>query len=481
MSDLLAVIGLEIHLQLKTKTKMFCSCTAKAARVKPNSSICPVCTSQPGALPVINKKAVELGLKAALALNCKAQPYSIFTRKNYFYPDLPKSYQISQFEKPLARKGHIKIEASSQEKRIRINRAHLEEDAGKSLHAIGNNNLDYTLIDLNRAGIPLLEIVSEPDINSPQEAYIYLTELKKIIQWLGVSNCDMEKGELRCDVNISLKQKEAKEPGVKVEIKNLNSFKAVKDSLNYEIARQTTIIKKGENIFSDTRLWNDKEEKTSSMRSKEVLNDYRYFPEPDLIALKCNKNYISKIKNSLGELPHQKKARFIRQYVLNNYDANFLTANKDLSAYFEDCVKLGGEPKISANLINTEIMGRLKNAKMKIKDCPLSPQYIAELAQLLKSGKISSAISKEVLDKIWEKPLSPKKIIETSGMIQISDKTQIHKWAKEAMHENPKALEDFKSGNEKAIGPIMAIIMKKSNGKANPKVASSIIKKLIQE
>ena len=480
MSDLQTVIGLEIHLQLKTKTKMFCACAAVETQAKANSSICPVCTGQPGALPVINKKAVELGVKAALAINCDIEPYSIFARKNYFYPDLPKSYQISQFEKPLARRGHIKIETPAGEKSIGVTRAHLEEDAGKSLHALGGKILDYSLIDLNRAGVPLLEIVSEPDINSPEEARAYLVELKKTIQWLGVSNCDMEKGELRCDVNVSLKSKEAAELGKKVEIKNLNSFKAVKDSLVYEIARQTDIIKKREIVLSDTRLWNDKEEKTYSMRSKEEANDYRYFPEPDLIALKCDEAYIAEIKNGLGELPHEKKAGFIKGYGLNNYDANLLTANKTLSSYFENCVKLGGDAKVSSNLIATEIMGRLNADKLEIKDCPIPPRYIAELAQLLKSGEISNTISKQVLDKIWEKPSSPKEMIETSGMSQVSDENQIREWAKEALNKNPKAIEDFKSGNEKAIGPIMGMIMKKSKGKANPKVASSIIKDLIQ-
>ncbi len=480
MSDLQTVIGLEIHLQLKTKTKMFCGCAVGKQNAKANSSICPVCTGQPGALPVINKKAVELGSKLALAINCNIEPYSIFARKNYFYPDLPKSYQLSQFEKPLALRGHLKIETSNGEKLIGINRAHLEEDAGKSIHAIGRKTLNHTLIDLNRAGVPLLEIVSEPDMNSPREAYTYLVELKKTIQWLGVSNCDMEKGELRCDVNISLKPGEAKELGTKVEIKNLNSFKAVKDSLVYEIARQTDIIKKGEAVLSDTRLWNDKEEKTFSMRSKEEANDYRYFPEPDLLALKYSDEYTLEIKNSLGELPHQKKTRFIEQYSLNNYDANLLTASKELSSYFEDCVKLGGDPKTSANLIATEVMGRLNAGKLEIKDCPLPAQYIAELAQLLKSEKISNTISKQVLDKIWEKPKSPKEIIEASGMSQVSDENQIRQWAKEALDKNPKAIEDFKSGNEKAIGPVMGMIMKKSKGKANPKLTSSIIKDLIQ-
>ncbi|MCG2725997.1 MAG: Asp-tRNA(Asn)/Glu-tRNA(Gln) amidotransferase subunit GatB [Elusimicrobia bacterium] len=480
MSDLQPVIGLEIHLQLKTKTKMFCACASGEQEASANSLICPVCTSQPGALPVINEKAVELGAKAALAINCNIEPYSIFARKNYFYPDLPKSYQISQFEKPLAQNGHIKIETPDGEKKIGIERAHLEEDAGKSLHAIGSKDLDYTLIDLNRAGIPLLEIVSAPDMNSPEEAYTYLAELKKTIQWLGVSNCDMEKGELRCDVNISLKPKEATELGKKVEIKNLNSFKAVKDSIFYEIARQTDIIKSGKIVLSDTRLWDDKEEETYSMRSKETANDYRYFPDPDLVSLKFSDEYASKIKNSLGELPQQKKTRFIEQYALNNYDANLLTANKNLSSYFEDCVKLGGEPKISANLIATELMGRLNADKLEIKDCPITPQYIAELAQLLKSGKISNTISKQVMDKIWEKPSSPKELIETSGMSQVSDENQIREWAKEALSKNPKAIEDFKNGNEKAIGPIMGMIMKKSKGKANPKITNSIIKALIQ-
>ncbi len=479
MTEFEPVIGLEIHLQLKTKTKLFCSCAQESRNEKSNTNICPVCTGQPGALPVINKKAIELGTKAALTLNCAIPPYSIFARKNYFYPDLPKSYQISQFEKPLSENGFVEIETANGLKKIGITRAHLEEDAGKSLHAIGSKNLDYSLIDFNRSGVPLLEIVSEPDINSPEEAYTYLTELKKTMQWIEVSNCDMEKGELRCDVNISVKPKGQKELGKKVEIKNLNSFKAVKDSLVYEISRQIEMAKKGEIIETDTRLWNDKEEKTYSMRSKEMANDYRYFPEPDLVPLKFDKEYAQEIKNKIGELPNQQKNRFIKDFSLNNYDAGLLTANKNLSNYFEECVNAGGDPKISANLIATELMGRLNLAKIEISSSPIPPKHIMELSQLLKSDKISSKIAKQVMDKIWEKPTSPKELIEASGMNQVSDEDQIREWAKEALAQNPNAAEDLKNGNFKAIGPIMGMVMKKSKGKANPKITSSIIKELI--
>lgn len=482
MTEFEPVIGLEIHIRLKTKTKMFCPCPVIGLDEPANTSICPVCTGQPGVLPVINLKSVEIAVKAGLALNCKVNKYSIFARKNYFYPDLPKAYQISQYENPICENGSVEIDLENRTKLIRIKRAHLEEDAGKSLHAIGSRELDYTLVDFNRCGVPLLEIVSEPDMNSPDEAYKYLVELKKIMQWVGVSNCDMEKGELRVDVNVSVRPKETKELGQKVEIKNLNSFKAVREALTYEISRQIEMLKKREKIVQDTRLWNEREQKTVSMRSKEMVHDYRYFPDPDLVPLIFEDKFINEIKKDIRELPQKRKKRFISELNLSDYDAEVLTLTRDISDYFEKCVKSGGDPKISANLVTTELMGRLNAEKIEVKDSPISPEQIAEVSVYLKDGKISSKIAKEVMDKLWKEPSkSPKEIIESSGMFQISDEKQIEQWVKEAIREKPEAAEDFKKGNEKALSALIGLVMKKSKGKANPQLTHSVLNELLKK
>jgi aspartyl-tRNA(Asn)/glutamyl-tRNA(Gln) amidotransferase subunit B len=476
------VIGLEVHVQLKTRTKMFCRCPVAGPDEPANTSICPVCTGQPGVLPVTNLRAVEIAVKAGLALNCKVNEYSIFARKNYFYPDLPKAYQISQYEKPVCENGNVEIDVENGTKLVRIKRAHLEEDAGKSLHAIESQELDYTLVDFNRCGIPLLEIVSEPDMNSPDEAYRYLVELKRMMQWIGVSSCDMEKGELRVDVNVSVMPKGTSELGRKVEIKNLNSFKAVKDAISYEISRQIDAIKKGEKISQDTRMWSEKEQRTVSMRSKEMAHDYRYFPEPDLVPLIFNDKFIDEIKKDIGELPQKRKNRFINEFNLSNYDAEVLTSSREVSDYFEKCIKSGGNPKISSNLIATELTGRLNTEKIEIKNSPITPKQIAEVSVYLKDGKISSKIAKEVMDKLWQEPAqSPKEIIESSSLLQISDEKQIEQWVKEAIKEKPQAAQDFRSGNEKALSSLVGLVMKKSKGKANPRLTNSLLKELLKK
>lgn len=478
--DFDSVIGLEIHVQLKTNSKMFCLCSARIENMGANSSICPICSGQPGSLPVLNLKAVEIAVKTGLALNCRINDFSVFARKNYFYPDLPKGYQISQFDKPLCEDGHIELSSG---KKVRIKRAHLEEDAGKSLHAIGSQELDHTLIDLNRCGIPLLEIVSEPDMSSPQEAYEYLVELKKILRWVDASNCDMEKGELRCDVNISLKPKGQSELGQKVEIKNLNSFKAVKDALAYEIERQKELCSRGERISQDTRLWNEKEQKTVFMRSKEMAHDYRYFPEPDLPPLKLKSEYIKEIKERIGLMPLELKKMYIEKYSLTSFEAESLSSDKDINLYFQKILNLNPDKKTLKNAINL-ITGVLfsKLNELKIKESEIEKsmpgEKLFEIAVLLSQNKISQSAAKKVFELCWDSEKKPSTIVQEEGLYQVNDDTEIEKWVKEAVEFNKKAYDDFKKGNEKASGPIVGYVMKKSKGKANPALVNEILKKI---
>lgn len=470
------VIGLEIHSQLATKTKLFCRCPVPADTPAPNTCICPVCTGQPGVLPVLNRRAVELGIKAAISLGCKLNDRSIFARKNYFYPDLPKNYQISQYEEPLAEHGHVEIP-----KRIGILRAHLEEDAGKLLHAIGSEELPYSLVDFNRCGVPLIEIVSEPDLRSPEEAYQYLVGLKTILQWIGASNCDMEKGELRCDVNISLRPSGSRKFGEKVEIKNLNSFKAVKDALHYEISRQEKALSSGERIAQETRLWDEKSDTTISMRSKEEAHDYRYFPDPDLVPLVPARDLVEKIRSSILELPQKRKERFISDHKLSPYDAGVLISDRELSEYFESCVGSGVSAKLAVNWITTELLGRLNSEKLEISKSPVSAPMLSGLITLVESGKISGKMGKDVFERMWKTGKPANEIVESLGMSQVSDTAQIEVWVREAITEKSKAADDVRKGNEKAIGALVGAVMKKSKGKANPQAVNSILKKLLEK
>jgi len=497
MPEFEPVIGLEVHAQLRTGTKMFCSCKTAASQAPANTAICPVCTGQPGALPVPNAKAVRLGAAAGLALGCEIRGVSIFARKNYFYPDLPKAYQISQFDRPLCGNGAVELDikdanGGTYAKTVRVRRAHLEEDAGKSLHALGSAQLDYTLVDFNRCGVPLLEIVSEPDINSADEAYAYLMELKRLLQWVGVSDCDMEKGELRCDVNISLRPKGWTKPGRKVEIKNLNSFKAVKDAIAHEIVRQTAALNGGETITQDTRLWNEKEQKTVSMRSKEQAHDYRYFPEPDLPPLRVDAAFLEELRKEMGELPKARENRFKTEYGLSSYDAGVITGGKGLSDYFEACMtaakdlKSGAPAKAVLNLLAGEFLARLNSLK---KDpAALNPAYkelispanLAKVAALTASGELSASAAKTVFAGSWETGRDPDALITELGLVQVSDESRLKEWAKEAIAAHPKAAEDFKRGNGKALGPIVGCLMKKSKGTANPAAANAAVKELLK-
>jgi aspartyl-tRNA(Asn)/glutamyl-tRNA(Gln) amidotransferase subunit B len=484
--DFEPVIGLEVHVQLKTNTKLFCSCPTEFGTTA-NTNTCPICTGQPGVLPVINKKAVELSVKTAAALNCTIHEKSVFARKSYFYPDLPKNYQISQYEQPLSEHGKLMIKTgTASPKQIGITRIHLEEDAGKLLHAIGSKHLDYSLVDFNRTGIPLLEIVSEPDINSPDEAYDYLTELKQLLQYIEVSDCDMEKGYLRCDANVSVHVKGDK-LGTRTELKNMNSFKAVRDALEYEITRQTAIVKSGGKIVQETLLWHTDTNMTESMRSKEEAHDYRYFPEPDLMPLVLDPKTVTEIENSIIELPQAKKIRFMTDYGLTDYDAGVITQDKNLASYYEKTVSLlnqQGVPaaestKPAANWITTDLLGKLNAANKQITESPVSEQNLAGLVLLIVKGTISSKIAKTVFDEMFTAGKEPGMIVKEKGLVQISDESVIRQYVTDAVNENAKSVEEYKAGKEKALGAIVGAIMKKSQGKANPQIVNKLLKEIL--
>lgn len=469
-------IGLEVHVQLKTDSKLFCGCSTEFG-APANDNICPRCTGQPGVLPVLNKKAVELTVKTGLALNCKIQPNSIFARKQYFYPDLPKNYQVSQYELPLATDGHLNIET----KTIRIHRIHLEEDAGKLLHAIGSRELDYSLVDFNRTGIPLMEIVSEPDMHSADEAYGYVTELKKLLEFIGVSDCDMEKGTLRCDANISVAPIDADKLGTKAEIKNMNSFKALKLALTYEIERQISVLNSGGKIVQETRSWDSQREITESMRSKEEAHDYRYFPEPDLVPMELDDNFVNQIKITVTDLPQLRKERYIKDYNLSDYDAQVLTSSRELGNYFETVLKEVGElssdlPKTVCNWITTELLGRLNSKNLSISDSPVKEKQLADLVNEIRKGTISGKIAKTVFEEMFNTGHPVTQIIQEKGLVQISDQSEIEKIVEESISENPKAVAEYKAGKEKAAGAIVGTVMKKSQGRANPQIVNQIIR-----
>jgi len=470
------VIGLEVHVHLKTKSKLFCGCSTEFGS-DPNSNICPVCTGQPGVLPVLNRKAVEFTVLTGMGFGCEIPPKSVFARKNYFYPDLPKNYQVSQYELPLCGRGHIDITTDGKTKRIGVTRIHLEEDAGKLLHAIGSQKLDYSLVDFNRTGIPLMEIVSEPDISSPEEAYQYLTELKSIVRYLGASDCDMEKGSLRCDANISIRPAGDKKLGAKVELKNMNSFKAVKDALNYEIRRQTEAAESGERIAQETRLWDEPAGVTVSMRSKELAHDYRYFPEPDLVPVELDEKYLDEIRKKLCELPAGRKKRFIEQFGLGEYDADVLVSEKQLADYFEDVLKFINEPKIASNWIANNLLGRLNSEGKDITETPVSAKMLSELIRFITDGTISGKIAKTIFEQMYKTGKPADEIIKEQGLVQISDDKQIEKFIDEAISENVKAVSEYKNGKLQALGALVGAVMKKTKGKANPKMVNEILKK----
>ncbi|MDD5236501.1 MAG: Asp-tRNA(Asn)/Glu-tRNA(Gln) amidotransferase subunit GatB [Candidatus Omnitrophica bacterium] len=464
------VIGLEVHAQLNTRTKAFCGCAVEFGK-EPNSLTCPVCLGLPGSLPVLNQTAFEYAVKVALALGCQVQKNTKFDRKNYFYPDLPKNYQISQYDLPLSLKGSLEIESADKMKKIGITRVHLEEDAGKLIHLD-----DASLVDYNRAGTPLLEIVSEPDISSPLEAYDYLTVLKAILQYLGVSDCDMEKGTLRCDANISLRKTGVKTLGAKVELKNMNSFKAVKDALEYEIGRQTDLLSENKGIIQETRLWDAKKLATFSMRTKEEASDYRYFPEPDLPLFTIEDSLIEKIKGSLPELPSEKSARFVKEYGLTEREVKLVIQDKDLADYFEACCKLYPKAKIINNWLIGAVSAEMNSRKLEIATLRLSAASLIELIKLVEDGSVSNLVAKDVLKEMLDSGKPAVSIIKEKGLAQISDTSQLEKIAGDVIKENGRSVQDFLAGKENALMFLVGQVMRKSGGKANPKVVQEILR-----
>ncbi len=471
------VIGLEVHVQLLTATKIFCSCSTKFG-APPNTNVCPVCLGMPGALPVLNKRAVEFATLAAMALNCRINETSIFARKNYFYPDLPKGYQISQYDKPLAEFGYIDVPSEAGKKKIGITRVHLEEDAGKSLHEGFPDSDEKTAIDLNRTGVPLIEIVSEPDISTPEEAYEYLTRLKEIILYTGVSDCNMEEGSLRADANVSVRPRGQKEFGTKTEIKNVNSFRFIRDALEYEIGRQIDVIESGGHITQETRLYNANEGKTYAMRSKEQAHDYRYFPEPDLLPLVVDEKWRSEIARALPELPESRRARMIKEYGITEYDAHVLTFSKALADQFEQAAKAAENPKRVANLVQGELMGRLKAKGLSIEQSPISMQGIAASADLVETGTISGKMLKDLYDLSFERSKDFPVIYEEEGRPQQStDTSSLEKIIDEILAANPKQLEQYRAGKKTMLGFFVGQVMKASKGQASPQIVNELLTK----
>jgi aspartyl-tRNA(Asn)/glutamyl-tRNA(Gln) amidotransferase subunit B len=474
------VIGLEVHVQLLTKTKAFCACST-AFGAAPNSQVCPVCLGMPGALPVLNRQLVEFAVLASLALNCRINETSIFARKNYFYPDLPKGYQISQYDKPLAEHGYIEIPASGGgTKRIGITRLHVEEDAGKSLHDGLPGTESATLVDLNRSGTPLIEIVSEPDISTPEEAYEYLTRLKEIILYTAVSDCNMEEGSLRCDANVSIRPIGQKEFGTKAEVKNVNSFRFIKAALEYEIVRQEELIESGGKVVQETRLYNSNEGKTYSMRSKERAHDYRYFPEPDLLPLVVDAKWKDEIAKTLPELPEARRKRMIADYGLSDQDAYTLTITKAMADGFEGAAKSTKNPKRLANIIQTELISRLRANDLELEQSPVTMAGAAMSADLAEAGTISSKMLKELYDHAFEQKLDFPAIYEKEKPQQISDSGELEKIADEVIAANPKQVEQYRAGKKTVIAFFVGSIMKATKGKANPAMVNEILTKKLE-
>lgn len=470
-----AVIGLEVHVQLATRTKIFCGCPTGFGAA-PNSNVCPVCLGLPGALPVLNRHAVELAIEASLALNCRVNTKSIFARKNYFYPDLPKGYQISQFDQPLAEHGHVEIHVNGERKSIGVTRVHMEDDAGKSIHDGFKDSDRFTYVDLNRSGTPLIEIVSEPDLRTSDEAHAYLTELKQVIQYIGASTCDMEKGHLRCDANVSVRLKGAEKFGTKAEIKNLNSFRFLKMALDHEIVRQVALIESGGKVMQETRLYNPDTDETVSMRSKEHAHDYRYFPEPDLAPLRVSEEWMAGIREKMPELPQSRRKRFVESYGLREYDAQVLTATRAMSEYFEKVATASGDARAAANWVMGDLAALLKQEGKEIEDSPVPAERLGQLVKLIGEGKINGKLAKDVFPKMVETGDDPETIMKREGLESISDEGALGKIVDEVIAANPKQVEQFKSGKQQVIGFLVGQVMKASRGQADPATVNRILK-----
>jgi aspartyl-tRNA(Asn)/glutamyl-tRNA(Gln) amidotransferase subunit B len=472
------VIGLEVHVQLLTNTKSFCSCANRFGDA-PNSNVCPVCLGLPGTLPILNKRAVELAMRASLALNCTVHEHSRFARKNYFYPDLPKGYQISQYELPLATNGWIEIDHEGAKKRIGITRLHLEEDAAKNLHEGFAESATKAYIDYNRCGTPLSEIVSEPDMRAPEEAYAYLTTLRQIMLYTGISDCNMEEGSLRCDANVSVRPRGAKEFGTKVEVKNLNSFRFLQKAIEYEVERHIGVLESGGRISQETRLWNQDESRTVSMRSKEKAHDYRYFPEPDLLPVHVSDAWREEVLRTLPELPEAKRVRFMSDYGLTPYDAELLTTSRNFGDYFEEAVRFGAPGKAVANWMQTELIRCLNDSKTPFLENPVSSSALADFVKLVESGKITAAVGKRVFAKMFETGRPAGDIVAAEGLGAQVDESAIEQAAREIIEKNPDNVAKFKSGNEGVFKFFVGQVMRATRGQANPQAVNDILRRLL--
>lgn len=476
-----AVIGLEVHTELRTATKIFCSCKTSFG-ADPNTNVCPVCLGLPGVLPVLNKKVLEFAVRTGLALHCDISRFSKFDRKNYYYPDLPKNFQTSQYDLPICEHGHLDVEVDGKISTIRITRAHMEEDAGKLVHhGTSITDSDYSLVDYNRTGTPLLEIVSEPDMRSAKEAVAYMEKLRAILQYCGVSDCKMEEGSLRCDANISVRPVGQKELGTKTEIKNINSFRGVERAIEYEALRQAELLEDGGTVIQETRTWDEKEGVTKSMRKKEEANDYRYFPEPDLVPFTVSDEYIEEIRKTLPELPDARKERYVETYGLTTDDADYLTNDKDRADYFEAMVAEGADPKDSANWLKGDVAKLLAQNGIEIGTAPVAAKDLADLLQLIAKGTISGKIAKQVFPAMWETGKSADVIVREKGLVQISDTGALEALAAKIIEANPQSVADFKAGKKKAVGFLMGQIMKETKGKANPQAVNAILTKKLSE
>jgi aspartyl-tRNA(Asn)/glutamyl-tRNA(Gln) amidotransferase subunit B len=475
-----AVIGLEVHAQLLTATKAFCACSTRFGD-PPNTNTCPVCLGLPGALPVLNRKALELALRASIALNCEVQERSRFARKNYFYPDLPKGYQISMYELPLATGGQLEVDVAGAAKRVGITRVHMEEDAAKNLHEGFDDSDRFSYIDFNRCGVPLIEIVSEPDLRTPAEAHTYLTALKQILLYTQVSDCNMEEGSLRCDANVSVRRRGAEKFGTKAEVKNLNSFRFLQRALEHEIERQIGVIESGGTIAQETRLYNSATGRTEPMRSKEFAHDYRYFPDPDLLPVHVSAALENQVRGAMPELPAARRVRFASEYKLTLYDAEVLTATQALADYFEAAVRAGAPAKAAANWIATELLGRLNEAGKEIADSTVTPEALAALVVKIEGGEITAASGKKVFARMFETGEEPAKIIAAEGYSQISDAGAIEKVARAIVEKNAENVAKFKAGNENVFKFFVGQVMREMRGQANPQAVNDILRRILSE
>jgi aspartyl-tRNA(Asn)/glutamyl-tRNA(Gln) amidotransferase subunit B len=474
-----AVIGLEVHAQLQTLTKAFCGCSTQFGAA-PNVNTCPVCLGLPGALPVLNRRALELAMRASMALRCTIQERSRFARKNYFYPDLPKGYQISMYELPLATGGVIETDVAGERKRIGITRLHMEDDAGKSLHEGFPDSDRWSHIDFNRCGVPLIEIVSEPDLRAPDEAYAYLNTLKQILEYTEVSDCNMEEGSLRCDANVSVRLRGATKFGTKAEVKNLNSFRYLTHALEYEIERQIAVLESGGTVVQETRLWNVAAGRTELMRSKEFAHDYRYFPDPDLLPVSIGAAMREQVLSSMPELPDQKTARFLARYGITAYDASVLTATRALADYFEAVVAAGASPKAAANWISVELLRRLKEGA-SISECPVAPSSLADLLGRIEKGDITAASGKKVFATMFDTGQGPADIIAAEGLAQITDAGAIEKIARDLLTKHPDNVAKYRAGNEGVFKFFVGQVMRETRGQANPQAVNEILRRLLAE